>query len=109
MRHQDRRRPPSSRRWTTAPPAKRRILRATLDAYYAADPRPVVFDKSLSWLAHLELAEAVLGCRARMLVPVRDILASFEKLWRQAPRRDRSCKNPSSTRRAGPVMARIPP
>src|SRR3954466_12777191 len=67
--------------------AKRRILRAILDAYYGDDPRPVVLDKSRSWLAHLELAEAILGCRARVLVPVRDlreILASFERLWRAA-------------------------
>lgn len=67
--------------------AKRRVLRAILDAYYADDSRPVVFDKSRSWLAHLELAEAVLGCKARVLVPVRDlreILASFERLWRVA-------------------------
>lgn len=67
--------------------AKRRVLRAILDAYYADDPRPVVVDKSRSWLAHLELAEAVLGGKARVLVPVRDIreiLASFERLWRAA-------------------------
>ena len=36
--------------------AKRRVLRAILEAYYADDPRPVVFDKSRSCLAHLELA-----------------------------------------------------
>lgn len=67
--------------------AKRRVLRAILDAYYADDPRPVVFDKSRSWLAHLELAETVLEAKARVLVPVRDIreiLASFERLWRAA-------------------------
>jgi sulfotransferase len=67
--------------------AKRRVLRAILEAYYADDPRPVVFDKSRSWLAHLELAEAILDGPARVLVPVRDlrdILASFEKLWRRA-------------------------
>ncbi|WP_406695664.1 sulfotransferase [Singulisphaera sp. Ch08] len=67
--------------------AKRRVLRGILDSYYADDPRPLVFDKSRSWLAHLELAEAILGTRARVLVPVRDvreILASFERLWRTA-------------------------
>ncbi|SIO60666.1 sulfotransferase [Singulisphaera sp. GP187] len=67
--------------------AKRRVLRGILESYYADDPRPVVFDKSRSWLAHLELAEAILGRRARVLVPVRDIrevLASFERLWRKA-------------------------
>src|SRR5262249_30673842 len=67
--------------------AKLRVMHAILDAYYADDTRPVVFDKSRSWLAHLELAEAVLGERARVLVPVRDIrevLSSFERLWRQS-------------------------
>lgn len=67
--------------------AKRRVLRSILEAYYADDPRSVVFDKSRSWLAHLEMAEAVLGTKARVLVPVRDlreILASFERLWRAA-------------------------
>ena len=67
--------------------AKLRVLRGILDSYYADDPRPVVVDKSRSWLAHLELAEAVLGQPAKVLVPVRDlrdVLASFERLWRQA-------------------------
>ena len=67
--------------------AKLRVLRGILESYYADDPRPVVFDKSRSWLAHLEMAEAVLGQPARVLVPVRDyrdVLASFEMLWRRA-------------------------
>jgi sulfotransferase len=66
--------------------AKLRVLRAALDAFHADDPHPVVFDKSRSWLAHLELAEAVLGRPAKVLVPVRDlrdVLASFELLWRK--------------------------
>jgi sulfotransferase len=65
--------------------AKLRVLRAVLEAYYADDPRPVVFDKSRSWLAYLEMAEAILGRQAKVLVPIRDlrdVLASFEKLWR---------------------------
>lgn len=66
--------------------AKLRVLRGILESYHADTPRPVVFDKSRSWLAHLEMAEAVLGRKARVLVPVRDVrdvLASFEKLWRR--------------------------
>lgn len=66
--------------------ARLRVLRAILDAYYADVDRPIVFDKSRSWLAHLELAEIVLGRKAKVLVPVRDVrdvLASFEKLWRR--------------------------
>lgn len=67
--------------------AKLRVLRGILDAFYANDLCPVVFDKSRSWLAYLEMAEAILGRRARVLVPVRDlrdVLASFERLWRTA-------------------------
>jgi sulfotransferase len=65
--------------------SKLRVLRAVLEAHYAAVDRPVIFDKARSWLAHLEMAEAVLGRKAKVLVPVRDVrdvLASFEKLWR---------------------------
>lgn len=65
--------------------AKLRVLRGILQAYYDEVTLPVIFDKSRSWLAHLELAEAVLGDKAKVLVPVRDVrdvLSSFEKLWR---------------------------
>ena len=51
----------------------------------AESGKPVVFDKSRSWLAYLEMAEAILGRPAKVLVPVRDlrdVLASFELLWR---------------------------
>ena len=66
--------------------AKLRVFRAILQAFHADTHRPVVFDKSRSWLAYLEMAELILGRKARVLVPVRDlreVLASFEKLWRQ--------------------------
>jgi sulfotransferase len=76
--------------------AKLRTLRGILESFHGDNSRPVesshgdnsrpvIFDKSRSWLAHLELAEAVLGRKAKALVPVRDIrdvLASFERLWR---------------------------
>jgi sulfotransferase len=66
---------------------KLHVMRAMLDGYFADSPRPVVFDKSRSWLAHLEMAEAILGRKAKVLVPVRDvreILSSFEKIWRKS-------------------------
>ena len=70
---------------------KRNVMRAMLDGYFADSPgrggRPVVFDKSRSWLAHLEMAESILGRKAKVLVPVRDvreILSSFEKIWRKS-------------------------
>lgn len=75
-----------------------RVLKSILYAYHADSDRPVVFDKSRSWLAYIEMAEMVLERPPRILVPVRDmrdILASCEKLWRQnakdrqfAPERD---------------------
>ncbi len=65
--------------------AKTRVLRGILESYYSTQPNPVVFDKCRGWLSLLEMAEAVLGRKAKVLVPVRDlrdVLASFEKLWR---------------------------
>lgn len=67
--------------------ARARVLRGILESYHAARERPVVFDKSRGWLAHLEMAEAILDRPARVLVTVRDprdVLASFERLWRSA-------------------------
>ncbi len=64
---------------------KLRVLRGILRSYHDERGRPVVLDKSRSWLAHLELAEVLLGRPAKVLVPVRDlrdVLASFERLWR---------------------------
>lgn len=66
--------------------AKLRVLRGILNSYYADVDKPVVFDKCRGWLSLLEMAETVLGYKAKVLVPVRDIrdtLSSFEKLWRE--------------------------
>lgn len=66
--------------------AKLRVLRGILEAYYADVEQSIIFDKSRGWLAYLEMAEAVLERPAKVLVPVRDlrdVLASFEKLWRK--------------------------
>lgn len=65
---------------------KLRVLRGILESYYADTERPVIFDKCRGWLSLLEMAETVLGHKAKVLVPVRDmrdVLASFEKLWRE--------------------------
>jgi len=67
-------------------PAKLRVLRGILDNFYSDVEKPVVFDKCRGWLSLLEMAEAVLGHKVKVLVPVRDmrdVLASFEKLWRE--------------------------
>ena len=66
--------------------AKLRVLRAMLQAHHAGTDKPVIFDKSRGWNAHLEMVEALLGRKAKVLVPVRDlrdVIASFEKLWRK--------------------------
>ena len=62
------------------------VLAATMTAYYADIDRPVIIDRSRGWLPHVELAEFLLGRKAKVLVPVRpilDILASFELLYRE--------------------------
>ena len=67
--------------------AKLRVMRAALEAFFDEpnNDRPVVFDKCRGWLAALESLEAILGRKAKVIVPVRDVrdvLASFEQLWR---------------------------
>jgi sulfotransferase len=52
----------------------------------SVNDRPVYFDKSRGWIAYIELAEATLQRKAKILVPVRkitDILSSFENLYRK--------------------------
>ncbi|PIU75861.1 hypothetical protein COS75_02105 [Candidatus Pacearchaeota archaeon CG06_land_8_20_14_3_00_35_12] len=67
--------------------AKKRVLRGILESYYANREEPICFDKSRGWLAYIEMAEMILEKKAKILVPVRDIrdiLSSFEKLYRQS-------------------------
>ena len=66
-------------------PAKIRVMRGNLENFYEDIDKPIIFDKSRAWLANLEMAEEVLGYKAKVIVPVRDmrdVLASFEKRWR---------------------------
>ncbi len=71
-----------------------RVMRGILESYYADIDKDVIFDKSRGWLSQIEMAEAVLGHKIKILAPVRDIrdiVASFEKLWREnAPYRQLS-------------------
>lgn len=65
--------------------AKVRVLRGMLNSYYPRGSE-VAFDKSRTWLAHIEMVECLLGGKVKVLVPVRDIrdiLASLEMLWRR--------------------------
>lgn len=64
---------------------KLRVLRGIIESFYADTDKPVIFDKGRGWLSLMEMAETVLGHKAKVLVPVRDlrdVLASFEKRWR---------------------------
>lgn len=66
---------------------KLRVMRGILENYYADVKEPVIFDKCRGWLSLLEMAETIIGHKAKVLVPVRDIRdvsASFEKLWRES-------------------------
>jgi len=66
---------------------KKMVLRGVLQNYYWDVKEPIIIDKSRGWLAHLEMVEWVLGEKVKVLVPVRDlrdVLASFEKLWRKS-------------------------
>lgn len=68
------------------PDAKRRVLRAILESYYADVERPVIIDKCRGWVSLIEMTEVVLEQPVKILVPVRDVrdvLASFEMLWRR--------------------------
>lgn len=68
------------------PGVKLNVLKAILDAYYADMEKPVILDKSRGWLAHLEMAEAIIGRKAKVIVPVRrleEIVASMEQLHRK--------------------------
>lgn len=65
---------------------KKRVLGGILESYYADVGKPVVFDKCRGWLSLIEMAEYALDRKVKILVPVRDvrdILSSFEKLWRR--------------------------
>ncbi len=65
---------------------KRLVLKGILESYYSESPAPVAFDKSRGWLQYLEMAELILGRKAKVLVPVRDIrdiVSSFETIYRE--------------------------
>jgi sulfotransferase len=66
--------------------AKMRVLRGMLQSFYADQDKAIIFDKSRGWPGFLEMAESLLGNKAKVLVcvrDVRDVLSSFEKLWRK--------------------------
>jgi sulfotransferase len=61
------------------------VLNASLEAYHGTD-KEVVIDKSRGWLSFIETYEHFRGEKPKIIAPVRnveEVLASFEKLWRQ--------------------------
>ena len=63
----------------------KRVFRAILESYHADKEEPVVIDKCRGWVNMVETAEFALDRKIKILVPVRDVrdvLSSFEKLWR---------------------------
>lgn len=66
--------------------SKIQVMKGILQSYYEHIERPVIFDKGRGWIAHIEMLENILGEKAKILCPVRDlrdILSSFEKIWRR--------------------------
>ena len=63
------------------------VMRGVMEGYFAGTDRPICFEKNRFWPEYLEMAAAILGGpeRVKVLVTVRDlrdVLASFEKRWR---------------------------
>jgi sulfotransferase len=61
-------------------------LRGVFFGFHAKSERPVIVDKSRTWLSEMEMAERVLG-KVKVLVTVRDlrdVLASFELRFRDS-------------------------
>ena len=65
---------------------KTAVINSILHNYVSIVDRPIYFDKSRGWVAYVELAEATIQEKAKIIVPVRkitDILSSFENLYRK--------------------------
>jgi hypothetical protein len=68
--------------------AKRSVLSAVLDAYYAHVEKPIILDKDRSWVSRIALLEDILEREVKIILPVRpiiEILASFETLRLKNP------------------------
>jgi len=63
-----------------------RLMRGMMNGFFSNVDNPVCFDKGRGWSRHIEMTEEVMGHKTKMIVMVRDIrdvLASFETLWRK--------------------------
>lgn len=64
----------------------KRVLQSALNSYHSTTKNNIV-DKGRGWLSLIEMMEFILGYTPKIIVPVRnlnEILASFEKLWRNS-------------------------
>ena len=71
---------------------KKNILRPLLSNAYSHRKEDIIFDKSRGWLSHIEMLDWLYD-DVKVLVPVRnivDILASFEKLWRNSSKHNQA-------------------
>lgn len=62
------------------------VINGIMQSYYQDVEESIVVDKSRGWTSLIEMFEHVTGEQLKIVVPVRDIrdiLASFEKLWRK--------------------------
>ena len=80
------------------------VLRGAFEGYLSIAPQPVCFDKNRFWPEFLEMAALILGGRERVKVLVtvrdlRDVLASFERLYRQG-----AATGPSPYEGADPIQ-----
>lgn len=69
----------------SSPESLKRVLTNVLYSYHDTD-KPIVIDKSRSWVHDIEMIERLMGKKMKIIVPVRDIseiLASFESLYRK--------------------------
>jgi sulfotransferase len=67
---------------------KMAVFRGIVDGYLRVLDKPVIFDKSRGWPAHLEMVSVLMNEPPKVLCcvrDVRDVLASFEKLFRANP------------------------
>jgi sulfotransferase len=66
---------------------KKQVMQIMLQGYFAHTPHPICIDKNRFWCEFLEMAAALVGGRDKVKVivtvrDVRDVLASFEQLYR---------------------------
>ena len=71
---------------TPNPEGLKNVLNGIINNYYKNIEKPIIIDKCRGWVSLIEMAEYALGHKIKIIVPVRDlrdILSSFELLWRK--------------------------